>query len=93
MSSKAPSSAKLNNSFPRNTAWGRAESFNTSMVPASSSLTKERARPDKAEKVRIIHNNTEYRNGLSASSIRKDPMEKLTAISVVTANIRMAFKA
>jgi hypothetical protein len=62
-------------------------------VPASSSLTKERARPDKAEKVRIIHSNTEYKNGLSPSSIRKDPIEKLTAMSVVTANIRIAFRA
>jgi hypothetical protein len=61
-------------------------------VPASSSLTKDRERPDNAEKVRIIHNNTEYKKGRSASSIRKDPMEKLTAMSVVTANIRIAFR-
>jgi len=93
MSSKAPNRVKLKNSFPKNTAWGRAESFNTSMVPASSSLTKERASPDKAEKVKIIHNRTENKKGLSASSMRKDPMEKLTAMRVVTANIRMAFRA
>jgi hypothetical protein len=62
-------------------------------VPASSSFTNERERPDKAEKVRMIHNNTEYKKGLSASSMRKDPMEKLTATRVVMANIRMAFRA
>jgi hypothetical protein len=41
----------------------------------------------------MIHKSTEYKNGLSAYSMRKDPMEKLTAMRVVTANIRMAFRA
>jgi hypothetical protein len=56
-------------------------------------LTKERERPDKAEKTRIIQSNTAYRKGCSASPIRKEPIEKLTAIKVVTANINMALTA
>ena len=63
------------------------------MVPASSSLTKDRESPDSAENTRMIHNRTPFRNGFSMSPIRKDPMEKLTAMSVVTANMRMALTA
>jgi len=54
MRPNADSRVRLNSSFPKKTAWGRAESFSTSIVPASSSLTNDRARPDKAEKVRKI---------------------------------------
>jgi hypothetical protein len=63
------------------------------MVPASSSLTKERERPERAEKTRMIHSSTAYRKGFSASPIRKEPMEKLTATRVVTANIKMELTA
>jgi hypothetical protein len=41
----------------------------------------------------MIQRSTAYRKGCSASPIRKEPIEKLTAIRVVTANIKMAFTA
>jgi hypothetical protein len=63
------------------------------MVPASSSFTKERERPERAENTRMIHRSTAYKKGCSASPIRKAPIEKLTAIRVVTANINMALAA
>ncbi len=91
--SSAPNSVRLKKSFPMNTAWGRAESLKTSIVPASSSLTKERDRPERAEKTRMIHKSTAYKNGFSASAILNEPIEKLTATSVVTANIRIALTA
>jgi len=87
--SKRRRRTKLNRSFPKNTVVGVATSFNILTVLLSSSLTKTCAKPDMEEKNITSQKRDEIIRGFK----EKTPREKLATVKVVSANMRMAFKA
>jgi hypothetical protein len=89
MISRAMSRNKLKNNFPMKMLTGAETNLSVSAVCVSSSRTKMCARPDMAEKNRIIHNKA-LRISLSAEKL---PIEKETAVRVTTLNNNMAFSA